>query len=146
MISESKQENSFPNEEFLIEGYGAPFSLDQNKLGRDIILFFRSDIPAKLLLVDICFESFFVNLSFWKKKRILNCPYNPKSSNIELHLNCLSMSRDVHLSKYGNIILLDFISWMLSSSMKAFVKLSNSVVLWTKLPASETQRFHHAST
>ena len=64
MISESKQENSLPNEEFLIEGYGAPFSLDQNKLGRDIILFFRSDIPAKLLLVDICFESFFVNLSF----------------------------------------------------------------------------------
>ena len=58
------------------------------------------------------FESFFAEL---------NCSYNPKSSNIESQLNCLSKSIDAHSSKYENKILLgDFNSRTLDSSMKAF--------------------------
>ena len=34
--------------------------------------FVRSDIPAKLLSVDIGFESVFIEFNFWKKKRFLN--------------------------------------------------------------------------
>ena len=46
MISESKLDNSFPDEQFLIEGYGAPIRLDRNRLWVEIVLFFPSDIPA----------------------------------------------------------------------------------------------------
>ena len=37
------------------------------------MLFVRSDIPAKLLSVDIGFESVFAELNFRKKKWLLNC-------------------------------------------------------------------------
>ena len=111
MLSESKLDNSFLDRQFLIKGYGAPFPLDRNKLGEGITLFVRSDITAKLLSVDLGFKSFFAKL---------NCFYNPKSSNIESQLNCLSKSIDAHSSKYENKILLDFNSCTLNSSMKAF--------------------------
>ena len=68
MISESKLDNSFPDGQFLIEGYGEPFRLDLDKLAGGIILFVRSDIPAKLLSVDIACQNFFVELNFRKKK------------------------------------------------------------------------------
>ena len=64
MISESKLDNSFPDEQFLIEGYGAPFRLDRNRLWVEIVLFVPSDIPAKLLSANISFESFFVEITF----------------------------------------------------------------------------------
>ena len=44
MISESKQENSFPDGEFLIEGYDAPFRLNRNKLGLGIMFFLSAVI------------------------------------------------------------------------------------------------------
>ena len=59
MILEYKPGRSFPDGRFLVEGYGAPFRLNQNKLGGDIMLFVRSNIPTKLLLDDIGFERFF---------------------------------------------------------------------------------------
>ena len=85
------------------------------------MLFVRSDFSAELLSVDISFESFFVELDFRKRKWLLNCSYNPKSSDIKSHLNCSFKSIYVHSSKYENIICLGYFnSCMLDSSMKAF--------------------------
>ena len=55
MISESKLENSFPDGQFLIEGYSAPFRLDQNKHAGGIMLHVRNDIPTKLPSLGIGF-------------------------------------------------------------------------------------------
>ena len=92
------------------------------------MLLVRSDIPAKLRLVDIDFESFFIGLDFWNKKWRLNCSYNPITCNIELHLNCLSESMDAHSSKYENsqeilIHACSILQW------KCLVKLTSTVVL-----------------
>ena len=122
MISESKLDDSFPDSQFLIEGFGKPFRLDRNRNGGGIMLFIRSDIPAKVISTDKNpFESFYVELNFRKKKCLLNCSYNPNNNNIELHLNCLSRSIDSLSSKYENIILLgDFNSCMDDSPMIGF--------------------------
>ena len=64
MISESNLDNSVPDEQFLIEGYGTPFRLDRNKLGVVSCFFFRNDIPAKLLSLGIGFKNFFLGLNF----------------------------------------------------------------------------------
>ena len=80
------------------------------------MLFVRSDIPAKLLSVDIGFESFFAEFNFRKKKWLLNCSYNPKYGYVEWHLNCFSKSIYPHSSEYENIILLgdfNFVWWIL---------------------------------
>ena len=70
------------------------------------MLFVRSDIPAKLLSIDIGFEGLFVELNFRKEQLLLNCSYKPKSSYIKSHLNCLYKSIDAYSSNYENIILL----------------------------------------
>ena len=46
MISESKLDDSFPDSQFFIEGFGKPFRLDRNRNGGGIMLFIQSDIPA----------------------------------------------------------------------------------------------------
>ena len=58
MISESKLDYSFPDTQFLIEGFGKPFRLDQNGNGGGTMLFIRSDIPAKVISTDRSFRKF----------------------------------------------------------------------------------------
>ena len=85
------------------------------------MLFVRSNISTKLLLVDICFETFSVGLNFRKKKSLLGCSYNRTSTDTESHLNCLSKSIDANSLKHEDIILLgDFNSCTFDSSMKVF--------------------------
>ena len=91
MILESKLDDLFPETRILIEGFGKPFRLDQNRNGGGISLFNRSDIPAKVISTDKNpFERFYNELNFRKKKWLLNYSYNPYNNIIESHLNCLS--------------------------------------------------------
>ena len=87
-----------------------------------VLLFIRSDIPAKVISTDKNpFKSFYVELNFRKKIWLLNCSYKPNNNNIESHLNCLSRGIDSLSVKYENIILLgDFNSCMDDSPMIGF--------------------------
>ena len=49
MVSETKIDDTFPINQFIIDGYNAPFRLDHNKNGGGIMLFVREGIPVKLL-------------------------------------------------------------------------------------------------
>ena len=49
MISESKLDDSFPHGQFLIDGFHTPFRFDRNKNRREILLYVREDIAAKIL-------------------------------------------------------------------------------------------------
>ena len=64
MISEPKLDDSFPDSQFLIAGLSKPFRLDRNRNDGSIMLFIRSDIPAKVIFTDKNpFESFYVELN-----------------------------------------------------------------------------------
>ena len=107
MISETKVDDSFPDGQFFLDGFGTPFRLDRNRNGGGIMLFIRNDIPAKVVSTDDRpIESFYVELNFRKKKWLLNCSYNPKHSSIESHLDSLSKSIDSLSSRYDNFALL----------------------------------------
>ena len=49
MISETKIDDSFPQNQFLMEGYSVPFRLDRNSVGGGIMIYIRDDIPCKEL-------------------------------------------------------------------------------------------------
>ena len=84
MISETKVDDSFPDGQVFLDGFGAPFRLNRNKNGGAIMLYIRNDIPAKVVFKDDRpIESFSVELNFRKKKWLLICSYNPKHSSIE---------------------------------------------------------------
>ena len=104
MISESNLDNNFTDGKFLIEGDGVLIQINRNILGGGIMLFVRSDIADKSLSVDIDSESFFDELNLPKKKLLLNCSDNPEGSNIKLHLNDLSKSRDAIITISKSII------------------------------------------
>ena len=110
MISESNLDNNFTDGKFLIEGDGVSIQINRNILGGGIMLFVRSDIADKSLSVDIDSESFFDELNFRKKKLLLNSSDNPEGSNIKLHLNDLSKSRDAIITISKSIIAIIAIS------------------------------------
>ena len=98
LILEAKLDDSFPNGQFLIKGYSAPYRLDRDTQRGGIILFIREDIPSKLLaLEDLPTEVFYVEINLRKKKLLLCYSYNHKKSNIRAHQECLNKSLTLHL-------------------------------------------------
>ena len=65
MISEYKVDDSFPDGQFFLDGFGTPFRLDRNRNGGNIMLFIRNDFPAKVVSTDDRpIESCYVELKF----------------------------------------------------------------------------------
>ena len=52
LISESKLDDSFPEGQFTIDGYYAPFRFDRHGNGGGLLLYVHEDIPAKVLHCD----------------------------------------------------------------------------------------------
>ena len=120
MISETKLDDSFPQGQFLIDGFHSPFRFDRNKSGGGILLYVREDIPTKILSHDfLSAESFFVEIILHKKKWLINCSYNPHKNNIKHHLETISRTLDTFSTKYENILLLgDFNTCVDDEAMK----------------------------
>ena len=47
LISETKIDETFPNGQFIVDGYSTPIRLDRNCLRGGLIFYFREDIPCK---------------------------------------------------------------------------------------------------
>ena len=62
IISETTDEG-FPVYQFKIGGFNTPFRVDMDQKGGGIMLYFREDLPAKLLSIDRTNESCFVDLN-----------------------------------------------------------------------------------
>ena len=52
MVSETKINILFLTSQFALQGFAAPFRLDRTNTGRGIIVYFRDDIPSKLLNIS----------------------------------------------------------------------------------------------
>ena len=108
MIFETKLDNSFPEGQFLIEGYSKPCRNDRNYHGGGIILYVRADIPSKLLSsVLLPIEVFYVEINLHKKKWSLSSSYNPNKNTIKSHIVMLHKGLALYSSKYENFIVLD---------------------------------------
>ena len=83
MLSETKVDHSLPDCQFFLDGFGSPFRLDRNRNGGGIMLFIRSDIPAKVFSTD--------------------------DRSVESHLGSRSKSIDSLSSKYDNF---NFARWL----------------------------------
>ena len=85
MISETKIDDTFPESQFLIEGFSKPFRLDRTAKGGGILLYIREDIPCKYIkqiTLNNSFERFFVELNLRSKKWLLGSLYNHHKENI----------------------------------------------------------------
>ena len=113
LISETEIDNSFPNGQFLIKGYSAPYRIGRYAQGRVIMLFIKEDIPLKLLAAeDSPTEAFYIEIKLRKKKWLLCCSYNSKKSNIRAHLECLKKSLALCSFKYENVLVLEILMFV----------------------------------
>ena len=65
-MSETKIDDSFPTQQFIIEGYARPYRRDRNKEDKGVLIYARDDLGAKELhginrsldfdFEGICFE------------------------------------------------------------------------------------------
>ena len=125
MISETKLDQSFPTNQFMMNGFGAPFRLDRNDKGSGIILYIREDIPSRLVSTESSqVEGFFVEINLRNKKKwLLCCCCNPKKDFITQDLHALSKSFDVLTSKYDNLLFVgDFNVGVEDTSVKDFCR------------------------
>ena len=105
MISETKLDDTFLVDQFVLEGFNKPFRIDRNKNRGDILLFVREDIPARLISIEKApIESFFIELNLSKKNWIADFSYNPYKSNKSSHLEFIRRTMNIHSSNYDHFI------------------------------------------
>ena len=89
MVSETKVDDTFPESQFLIEGFSTSFRLDRKVKGGEFLLYIRQDLPPKYLkkiTLKESFKGFFVELNLRSKKWFLGCSYNPHKEKKASHL------------------------------------------------------------
>ena len=125
LISETKLDGTFPKPQFFLQGYSEPHRLDRTANGGGLLLYLRSDIPAKPLpLVSGNIECIFLEITISKKKWLLIGTYNPEKSLISKHLSTLEISLCHYLSLYDNVIIFgDFNSEIGEEAMDDFCNL-----------------------
>ena len=109
MISETKIDETFPESQFLIDGYSSPYRLDRTSKGGGLLLYIRSDIPSKRIKTNLqlnTFEGFFIELNLKNKKRVLACSYNPHKHMVVSHLEIKSNFLSAINCKYEHFILI----------------------------------------
>ena len=78
MISETKVDDSFPDDQFFLDGRGTPFHLVRNRNGGGFMLFIRNDVPSNVVSTDDWpIESFYVELKFLKQKMAIELFLQP---------------------------------------------------------------------
>ena len=122
LISGSKLDDSFPEGQFIIDGYHALFRFDRHGNGGGLLLYVREDILAKVLQSDFpAAESFCAEIILHKKRWLINCSYNPHKNNIRRHLEVVTKTLDSYYSKYENVIFLgDFNAGVLETPITSF--------------------------
>ena len=111
MVSETKIDDTFPQSQFLMEGFSKPYRLDRTGKGGGILPYIRQDIPS-------------VETNLRSKKWLLGCSHNPHQEKKTPQLSNLSTALDKFCTYYENIILLgDFNVEVEEKSMSEFMSL-----------------------
>ena len=133
LVSETKLDETFPQNQFIIEGYSAPIRLDKNKHSGGLICFISDDLPYKELKshnLPKNVEGIFIELTLRKNKWLLLGGYNPQKDNISYFLKNVSKELDKFLPYYENLLLLgDFNSSISEKEMQEFCEMYNLVNL-----------------
>ena len=81
IVSETKINDSFPETQFIIEGYAKPFRRDRNSHGGGLLIYVRDMIPCnemKLKHLPDDIECIFIEINLRNQKWILMGGYNPE--------------------------------------------------------------------
>ena len=123
-MSETKTDETFLLEQFLISGFPKPLRLERNSSGGGIMLFIRDNIPFRLLKPENLpsnMEALFIEINVRKKKWLMCCGCSPNISLINKFTHDIGKVLDSFISNYDNfLIVADLNSEITESSMHEF--------------------------
>ena len=124
VITETKLDETFTNQQFAIEGFNLPFRVNRNANSGGVIIYVREDIPCRELITfseNLNMEGIFLEINIRKTKWLIFGGYNSNKLNIDRFLGKLGPIFKKYISKYDNFLLLgDFYSETTEISMSEF--------------------------
>ena len=109
----SKLDDSFPTDQFLLDGFPKPYRLDRCSNGGGLLHYIKGDISS-LFLTNLRLpdnvEYLFTEINMRNKKWLLSCSYNPHKNDKSNHISHLSKGLDNYISHYDNILFLGDLS------------------------------------
>ena len=140
MITETKLDDSFPEQQFITEGFNIPFRLDGNRHGKGLLLYIHHNINSVFLKSYVFpdnIEAFFIEILLKSCKWLICCSYNPNRINVATHLGEIGKALDTYSRKYENTPLIgDFNVEPSEANMKTFCNQYNLKSL-NKEPTSQ---------
>ena len=124
LISETKLDDTFSLNQFILEGFTPQYRLDRTTHGGRLMLFVREDIPSKLLPntnPSDNIENIFVEINLRSKKWLISGSYIPNVGLIQSYTVNLSKNLDFYSSKYESFIVIsDFNAEMTNNYFEEF--------------------------
>ena len=126
MITETKLDDSFREQQLHIEGFNIPFRLYPNRYGGGLLFCLPNNINADaVLLKSFIFldsiEAFFIEILLKSCKWLICCSCNPDRINVATLLGEIGKALDAYGRKYENTLLMsDFNVEPDETTMKAF--------------------------
>ena len=108
-IAETKLDNSFTENQFILPGYKKPFRLDVNSRSGGLLIYVNSDIPCRQLNTYQFPQNMQVvpiELNLRKQKWIVFVIYRPPKQDAIFFLNSLSDAIDFYSKTYDNLVIL----------------------------------------
>ena len=106
LVSETKLDESFPNNQFSISGYRM-FRQDRNCFGGGLCIYVKENIASKQLNLhlDKETEAIYLEINIRSRKWLIVGLYKPPSQNNSLFLENMSKNLSRYLDSYENITL-----------------------------------------
>ena len=126
MITETKLDDSFREQQLHIEGFNIPFRLYPNRYGGGLLFYLPNNINADaVLLKSFIFldniEAFFIEILLKSCKWLICCSCNRDRINVATLLGEIGKALDAYSRKYKNTLLMsDFNVEPDETTMKAF--------------------------
>ena len=106
ILSETKIDDSFPTNEFLINGFSVPFRADRNKNGGGILVYIRDNIRAILLQINTEIESICFHINLRNRKWFICAAYNPQKNLSSSFFKVLTTCVEIYLTQYDNLLII----------------------------------------
>ena len=107
MITETKLDDSFPEQKFHIEGFNIPFRLGRNRRGGGLLLYVCNNINAVFLKRYVFpdnIEAFFIEILLKSYKWLICCSYNLNRINVATNLDEVDKALNTHSKKHENTL------------------------------------------
>ena len=128
-VAESKLDDSFPDNQFILPGYKKPLRLDVNGRSGGLLVYVNDQIPSRRLNTfvfdkDIQVVPFELNLR--KTKWVIFAIYRPPKQDLSNFLNILSIALDFYNRNYDNLLIIgDFNAEPQEAKLKSFLDSNN---------------------